>query len=706
MLFVEVFLFNLPFWQTRNAVSEQAVDVAIGSGFSERWDGSLVVTNPKKAWREIAAPGDGTISYLYIDHAEHETAPDLSPSYDSSWETISWRMETRKSTGTGWYPADSEKQYSPGYENSRYFHIGNGTGAIRIQYNKVKNGDVLARNSFTVNPRVPYHTSVLRVALEILVALTVIAFRPGSGLYKRNLRLKDPVAITAVGVTLAIEIMAVTFAWYLAGGYSETSGIGEMPNGTFLDFDQYKDYANALLLHHSGLSFPVNSDFAGMANPYDPDLRSEIARHSLDKTPILFDVAFKSGRYYVYFGVLPALLLFAPYKFITGNDLSTTTAILVFAIAVIVASMILVIQLARWFGKKGRTVSLGSVLLASVGFFIGTSILSIMQQQLFYQLPQTLGLALSLLALSCWIEAKLRSLNKFWLALGSTFMALTLASRPQFILAAVLALPLFWDDIVGLWKGGLHNRQGLLHEVAVWVSVLLPFLVVFVPVLMFNKIRFGSLFDFGANYNLTGYDMTNNNLPWTQLVPLLFLYFFQTPNISTAFPFVHPTSQPIPLWLPMQMSHGGLFVFIAPFALAIFSLPFWRRQLKKSRTLATCAAVCVLGIVVAAFDLHIVGYDVRYILDFGWLFMILYAFVIFSADSERQWPTYDFLTADVAGFKASLPALSRVSRLLLGAVMVGLVLAWLNWFFAMFGANATAFNRDAWWDVSSWFLFI
>ena len=59
--------------------------------------------------------------------------------------------------------------------------------------------------------------------------------------------------------------------------------------------------------------------------------------------------------------------------------------------------------------------------------------------------------------------------------------------------------------------------------------------------MLYNRARFGSFFDFGANYNLTVNDMTQRGTNPGRFLPALFAYFLQTPTTTGVFPWIQPT---------------------------------------------------------------------------------------------------------------------------------------------------------------------
>ena len=82
-------------------------------------------------------------------------------------------------------------------------------------------------------------------------------------------------------------------------------------------------------------------------------------------------------------------------------------------------------------------------------------------------------------------------------------MALVAGCRPQMVLFAALALPILWPRYIT--EKRLCSRAGAQGKRAAFI---LPVVLVAVGLMWYNAARFGSPFDFGANYNLTSNDMT------------------------------------------------------------------------------------------------------------------------------------------------------------------------------------------------------
>ena len=80
------------------------------------------------------------------------------------------------------------------------------------------------------------------------------------------------------------------------------------------------------------------AELARLPNPYDPAQNMPYRLH---------DVSYFHGRYYLYFGVTPALLLFWPYEAITGAYLWHKEAVMIFCAGGFLVSVGIILALRR-----------------------------------------------------------------------------------------------------------------------------------------------------------------------------------------------------------------------------------------------------------------------------------------------------------------------------------------------------------------------
>ncbi|PST45642.1 hypothetical protein CPA40_09895 [Bifidobacterium callitrichos] len=695
VIILELFVFNLPFWQTLGSHPVEAHDDGVGTGLVVEEGGIAVVTDPDQAWRDISS--DQWIEYLYMGHTNSE--------HPHQGDPVRWRISTAKNTDGGWYDANADVGYSPSSEASRYSRVGGRATRVRIRYQMDK-GAVIPYNPITVNPRVPLRFEPLRVAVEIIIAALIVLFRPSSRLYRTPFG-RSRACIVPLGACAALTCLTPLALFAMAAPQ-------ESPDPVYWDFyatyqatDQYQRLADAILHGRPWLDYPVNGAFADMVNPYDTRSRTLLALNH-PETPIYFDVAFHDGKYYSYFGVLPALLLFAPFKAVTGMRLPTNAGIAIVALLASVACALLVIQIARLIARR-RPVSLGAVMLGMVMIMLGNGIAMLIQLGLFYQIPQEMAVACAAGGICLWIEARLRGLDLRFLAGGSLLMALTIACRPQVILASLIAIPLFADDIVRLWRGGLADRRGLVREAAVWACAIVPYLLVFAPQFAYNMVRFGSPTNFGATYNLTGYDMTHFHAPLTQYPAFVFHYLFQPPNLTAHFPFVGWDEIPLTTWRSEHPHFGGWFMTDAPFALILFAVVLWRPLVRRVKATGLIAGALTAAGLAFLINARITGVDYRYEIDFAWMLMIAVLVALYALDTELNAAGGADAAADVVpdpDAKASvLDAHDTLRRLVFGGFAIAVALAFLFLFLKQFadGMNMPVRIR---WDVASWFLFM
>ena len=188
--------------------------------------------------------------------------------------------------------------------------------------------------------------------------------------------------------------------------------------------------------------------------------------------------------------------------------------------------------------------------------------------------------------------------------------------------------------------------------------------------------------------------MTHHQLPVSLLAPLAFLYFLQPPNISTGFPFIMNTPNPMPLWLPMQPSYGGFFTFIAPFAFIMFFPTFWKSNMRKNGLFSTCCTLLIYSIIVFAFDSHIVGYDLRYMLDFNWSIILACTLMLHSSNIGLYHSRNVSISQDTFG--------PHTSVILIKAITCCVLVSSLMLYFKQFIMGGSV-SLKVIWDTASWF---
>ena len=190
--------------------------------------------------------------------------------------------------------------------------------------------------------------------------------------------------------------------------------------------------------------------------------------------------------------------------------------------------------------------SLGLYLLLQIPLVTCCGILYLLKFPTFSSLPIRLGLAFSVWGLYFWMRGRASAARSAgpekWYLAGSLCMALVAGCRPQLLVLSLLAFPLFWRTYIT--ERRLATRRGVVE----FACLAAPYVLVAAGIMAYNYARFGSLTDFGANYNLTVNDMTKRGMNVGRLAPAFFTYFLQPPCMTGVFPFLQPAPFEPPTW--------------------------------------------------------------------------------------------------------------------------------------------------------------
>lgn len=492
-----------------------------------------------------------------------------------------------------------------------------------------------------LNAHHPFEFNVIRFLATAGLLLLVFMFRPNSSIYRIYLVEEPRKSKQGIVAMVAVEICLMATFLFMGSNlvgvatqhYNNGSWDGHSLVNTFEvggdNAQQYADLAKAMAHGQLYLEEEPPQWLQDMADPYDKGARDEAQKETGES--YLFDAAYHDGHYYVYFGVVPVLLFYLPFYLLTGANFPTAIGVLLACIAFVLGCSALLDRFARHHFKR---VSLGFYLLLQIPLVTCCGILYLLKFPTFYSLPIMLGLAFSVWGLYFWMRgraaAEASTGPEKWYIAGSLCMALVAGCRPQLVVLSFLAFPLFWRAYIT--KRRLFTSRGA-REFACLVA---PYLVVAAGLMAYNYARFGSVTDFGANYNLTVNDMTKRGWNVGRLAPALFAYFLQPPCVTGVFPYVQPApfdttymGQTI-----KEVTFGGILVclpllWVLPFAKRILTL---RMRERSTRTIMGIIVVLLAaGVIVALMDAEMAGILQRYFADFSFMFLaaaVLLAFIV------------------------------------------------------------------------------
>ena len=367
-----------------------------------------------------------------------------------------------------------------------------------------------------------------------------------------------------------------------------------------------------------------------MDDPYDKGARDEARKAGGED--YLFDAAYYDGHYYVYFGVVPALMFYLPFYLITGQNFPTAIGVLIALIAFMLGCTALLDRFARY---HFRRVSLGIYLLLQIPLIMCSGMLYLVKFPTFYSLPIMCALAFSAWGLYLWMRGRTSARPEGWYLAGSLCMALVVGCRPQLLLLSLVAFPLFWRRYIT--KKRLFTPEGA-REFACLIG---PYFIVAAGIMWYNWARFGSPTNFGANYNLTVHDMPKRGLALGRIAPALFAFFIQPPTVDGTFPFILPAAFDTTFMgqTVREVTFGGIFACLPVLWILPFARPILHRRFEQRSTHTIAGVIVVLlvsGTFIALLDAEMAGILQRYFADFSFMFLAAAVLLAFIANENMH----------------------------------------------------------------------
>ena len=369
------------------------------------------------------------------------------------------------------------------------------------------------------------------------------------------------------------------------------------------NLDGYYDFlGQAFAGGHLYLPVQPSPQLLALPDPYDP--------RRTTPSVALQDLVLFHGRYYLYFGAAPAVMLFGPWRLLTGHDLPEPFAgfLLCFGGFLFASGALLrVLDLAG--ARPGRW--LLALLVFGLGF--GQSVPFLLNCVFVYEIAIAGGYFCLSAAVFCLAHAfaiEGAAVLPRWLAASGLAFGMAVACRPHLVLAGVAAA-------VGLCI--YLARRGRIRAAA---AFLVAWMLVGTAIATYNFERFGNPLEFGFRYQLAGPGQNRVDLAPRNVLPGVYYMLLARPEFSRVFPWMRMVFRfpfdsaerhPLPADYFVEPSVGALW--LAPFLLAACFVP---RPLSKrgaeARTVLWIAAAAALAVLLFLVSTHLATQ--RYEADF------------------------------------------------------------------------------------------
>lgn len=481
-------------------------------------------------------------------------------------------------------------------------------------------------DSVVLSGRNVYQASFFRY-LTVFLALFLIVLTVNSRFYLQDF---DPAKRLHI-ILLSVVFLITTGSTYLLYRYDDMKFDKYPLKDTSNTVDIYQLAFDSSMKHIPYLDIPVSEDLAKMDNPYDISERVE------KRVSYRWDFCYKDGKYYSYFGSAPIYTLYYPIYLVSHRIPNYSSAVAILGTVATVAIVLALLAVVRMYVPK---INLLALLLMMPTVVSASYIFYNMQFSEKYYVAFTsaqAGIGFAFFFGLSAVMGKKTVTRLILFFLSGVSLAVCAGSRPVTALCAAALLPAFAGVL-------LDKDRKLLSRLSEAFVFVVPVIAGIILILANNQYRFGNIFDFGENYQLTVSDISSLRLT-PEMFPSAISYFFFAPWTATeTFPFFEPRgiiANSYEIYRNIEPSAG---LFNIPFVLlgAVFAPgSFVRAKGKISRRDAALynsfiAASFITVLFIVWLDFSRGGICIRYISDFSWLFAVWSAVILLRRIMKRS----------------------------------------------------------------------
>ncbi|HXQ79977.1 MAG TPA: hypothetical protein VN775_01605 [Opitutaceae bacterium] len=345
----------------------------------------------------------------------------------------------------------------------------------------------------------------------------------------------------------------------------------------------YEYLAEGFLHGHTYLSVEPAPELLKLRDPYDPEANAPYR---------LWDASLYQGKYYLYYGPAPAVVLLLPWRVLTGRALPQRLAVAAFAAVGLAGLALLLREVRNRHFPRLSDAALGAIVIVA---FHASWLPVILRRPGFWEMP-----IVSAVACLWWAVYFLWKFHDSggrarWAAAGGAALALLMGCRVTFVFAAVATALLYLAPSAGPDPTGTRRRGAAPVASAVALAG-------GVGLLLYNYARFGSWLEFGQSYQLWGAEY--RGFHFFSPRNILFnaqTYLFSLPQIGPYFPFLHPfwTEDRPEGYMGFEEIYGVLFMM--PVHLAGIGACAWAWRSRADRGARAAAFTLASAVLATAF---------------------------------------------------------------------------------------------------------
>ena len=457
---------------------------------------------------------------------------------------------------------------------------------IKCTNNKIKDLKINLDNGkiskITINPKIKYNLNII-LSATIFIS-TILIYNLLSKTNKLNFNNYNHKYII-----ISIIICLITLCTCYCIMHSITKyQFGDM-------YEKY--YVDAIIDGRLNLDYPIDESLLNSKNPYDPSNRF---------FSYLWDSSFYKGKYYCYFGILPAITILVPFKIITNHYLSSPIGCLIYAILGIIGTYLLYKEIIK---KYFKNISIQTYTISFIYIILGSKILWCMHRPNFYELVSLAAYTHIIFGLYLTLF-KDKKIHNF---IGYTLLASSVLCRPTALFSSILILPKIINNI--------KNKK---FKTIDYIILIVPYILVGLFTMYINYIRFDSIFEFGIKYQLSTNNLYNQTFSLSNIIYGTYNYLFNNINISLI-PFnITSIKNNIPFITDFNIENiGGGIIPTSILGIIILFIPKIFKNIKEKELKLYIIISLLLASSLILLSTNIGALIGRYMLDFNYIFYFI-----------------------------------------------------------------------------------
>ena len=480
-------------------------------------------------------------------------------------------------------------------------------------------------NNITVvlNEKIPFEFNYIRFLIITIVLLFIYAFNKSS-IFNERYTMKNYKQNVILSIVLCMFMFGALFINFNATEEEDSDNflLGKI---TTEEGIYNKDFINALKSGQVHLNGKVSSRFANIKDPYNRCERDNIAIKGED---YVWDTAYFNGKTYIYFGILPAIIVFLPFNLLTHMYLKVSFFVFICTVAILFILKKILSKIISIFYKNIKFRTIFSLLII---LYSGTMLLFINNCARVYEVSIMSALYLVLQGIYFLLKAYEKQNNNRYILLGCICMALSVACRPIALLSSLIIVPYLLMVFINYVKSFNIEENGKRNLILFILSVTVPYILVGISLMIYNNIRFGNPFEFGLKYQLTVCNANELKNRFSTIFIGLFTNFLMPPCFINVLPFIQKISNHPSFYgyYYLEDMIGGLFA-ICPLCLITFYIIKFNKKDYDKKIKVIVNSLLIVGLVMAVLSIMIAGSCQRYLIDYAWIFIFASIFMICS----------------------------------------------------------------------------